>query len=209
MRDALLRDNRAPATPGSGRGRVALSLASEVAAPSCSGARHRIPAVVCFIPLRVVPVAMRSVVLLWALILAPTSVAGHPASREEGPPSNLPAQVASTGRVPSGAHANLGRFGSGTTLRMHKLPLSTAPAALRPPSRRDRRDVPAQPWRTRPVSPFLVARLCPGRSRRHHRPVIPPRTAPPLPDDRGEGQPIPEESYDQPRREPRVAPRPG
>jgi hypothetical protein len=111
---------QAPADPERGPAARVSSLVPEVSVPSGPGARHGILVAVCLVPLRLTPLAVRLVALLWPLILGQMSVAGDLATRKEGPPSDSPVQTVSTGRGQSGSPVSVARFGIGSKLRPHK-----------------------------------------------------------------------------------------
>src|SRR5262245_50974368 len=95
-------------------------LVPEAPVPRGAGTRLRMPAGARLVPRRLTPLGIRLVALLWALIVGQAAVAGHLATREEGPSPSNSVQNATTGQDQSGHGGRAPRFGCGWTLRWHK-----------------------------------------------------------------------------------------
>jgi hypothetical protein len=122
IRTAFLGDHdaEAPADPERGPARRVSSLGPEVPVPIGTGTRHGRLAAVCLVPLRLTPLGIRLVALLWALILGQASVAGNLSVREEVPPPDNSVPAAATGWVPSGSADSLAGSENKGSLRPHK-----------------------------------------------------------------------------------------
>jgi hypothetical protein len=113
-------DADAPDDPERGRAARVSSLVPGVPVSIGPVTRHGILSAVSLIPLRLTPLGIRLVALLWALGLGQASVAGNPAAREEGSPPDNAVQTATTNRLQSGSPDSVARLVKTWHLRSHR-----------------------------------------------------------------------------------------
>jgi hypothetical protein len=121
MRPALWRISRANlgdphAGLGHGPATWPSSLVPRAPVPGGRDTGYGLVGETCLLPPRLTLLGVRLVVLCWAVILAPTTVAGHPAGSREFHPDG-PGRVASPGHVQPGSPEKAGRFGGVHVLR--------------------------------------------------------------------------------------------
>jgi hypothetical protein len=122
IREAFLGDHSAEVSANLGRGSAARvsSLVPEGPVPSGLVTGHGIPAAVYLVPLRLTPLGIGWVALLWALTLGQAPAARNLGARGECHPPEHSVQTASTDQVQPGSPDPVAPWGGGWILRLHK-----------------------------------------------------------------------------------------